>query len=127
MREYRVLGLADLFPQHCMALKYTPNLHIKELSKELQTNLIKLAQKHRNIYVIKMLARHLDACIAGLPLSSSMEAVEQRVLVLPTQRVSNNANPPTHPNIQRVRDTPTTPLANNPILKGVLQTKSRRH
>ncbi len=64
-RGYRESGLANLFPQHCMAPKYTPKLHIKELSKELQTNLKKLARKHHNIDVTKMLAHHLNAYIVG--------------------------------------------------------------
>jgi hypothetical protein len=38
-RDYRVSGSANLFLQHCMAPKYEPKLHVKELSKELQTNL----------------------------------------------------------------------------------------
>jgi hypothetical protein len=44
-RGYRVLGSANLFPQHCMAPKYTPKLHIKELSEELKSNLENLACK----------------------------------------------------------------------------------
>jgi hypothetical protein len=39
-----------------MAPKYTPELHIKELSKELQNILEILACKHSNIDVMKMLA-----------------------------------------------------------------------
>jgi hypothetical protein len=66
---------------------------------------------------MKTLARHLDAYIAGTLLPAPKQAVEQRVVVLPTQKVSNNAHPPTHPNIQRVGDTLITPLANNPTLK----------
>ncbi len=53
MRGYRVSGSASLFPQHCMAPKYTPNSHVKELSEELQTNLEKLACKQRIINVMK--------------------------------------------------------------------------
>jgi hypothetical protein len=48
---------------------------------------------------MKMLAHHLDAYIAGTLLPAPKQAVEQRVAVLPTQRVSDNAHPPTHPNI----------------------------
>jgi hypothetical protein len=110
-----------------MAPKYTPKLHVKELSKELQTNLEKLACKHRNINIMKMLACHLNAYIAGTQLPAPKQAMEQRVAVLPTQRVSDNAHQPTHPNLQRASDTPITPVANNLTLKRVLQTKPRTH
>jgi hypothetical protein len=76
---------------------------------------------------MKMLACHLNAHITGTPLPAPEQVVEQRVAVLPTQRVSNNAHPPTHPNIQRVSDTPIIPLVSNPTSKRVLQTKPRTH
>jgi hypothetical protein len=66
---------------------------------------------------MKRLPQHLDTYIAGTPLTAPKQVVEQRVVVLPTQRVSNNASPPTHPNIQRVSNTLITPLANNPTSK----------
>jgi hypothetical protein len=119
-RGYRVSGSANLFPQHCMTPKYTPKSHVKKLSKELQSNLEKLAYKQRNLDVMKTLACHLDAYIAGTLLPAPKQGVEKRVAILPTQRVSDNAHPPAHPNIQRVSNTPITPLANNPTLKQVL-------
>ncbi len=98
-RGYRILGSANLFPQHCMVPKYTPKSHVKDLSKVLQINLEKLACKHCNINVMKMLARHLNAYITGTLLPAPGQALELRAVVLPTQRMSNNANPPTHPDI----------------------------
>ncbi len=44
-RGYRVLNSANLFPQHCMAPKYSQESHVKELSNKLQTNISTLACK----------------------------------------------------------------------------------
>jgi hypothetical protein len=66
---------------------------------------------------MKALAHHLRAYIADTQLPAPKKVVEQRVAVLPTQRVSNNTHPPAHPNIQRVSNTLITPLANNPTSK----------
>jgi hypothetical protein len=82
-----------------MAPRYTPNLHAKELSKELQTNLEKLAHKQCNIGVMKTFAQHLNAYIADTPLPALKQAAEQRMVFLPAQRVSNNTHPLAHPNV----------------------------
>jgi hypothetical protein len=127
-RGYRVSGgSADLFPQDCMAPKYTPKLHVKELSKELQSNLKKLACKGRNIDMMKTLARHLVAYIADTLIPAPKQGMEQRVEVVPTQRVSDNAHPPAHSDIQRVSYFSITHLANDPTSTRVLQTKLRTH
>jgi hypothetical protein len=60
-RGYRVLGSADLFPQHCMVPKYSQESYVKELSDELQTKISTLACKQHNLKVLKTLAQHLDA------------------------------------------------------------------
>jgi hypothetical protein len=110
-----------------MAPKYTAELLVKELSKELQTTLNKMACKYLNIDVMKTLARHLNAYITGTLLPAPEQVMEQRVVVLLTHRVNNNANPPTYPNIQMVSNTLITPLANNPTSEQVLQMISRTH
>jgi hypothetical protein len=100
-----------------MAPKQTPNLHVKELLEELQSNLEKLAPKQCKIDVIITLVRNLNAYIAGTLLPASEQGVKQRVELLPTQRVSNNSHPPAHPHIQRVSNISITPLDNNLTLK----------
>ena len=38
-RGYRFSGSAELFPQHCQEPTYSPELHVRELSAELQENM----------------------------------------------------------------------------------------
>jgi hypothetical protein len=66
LKGYQVLGSANLFPQHCMAPKHTPKLHVKELSEELHTNLKKMACKYHNIKVMKTLHATLMPILLAL-------------------------------------------------------------
>ncbi len=124
---YRVSGSANLFPQHCMAPTYTPKLHIQELSKKLQHNLVALSRKQRNMTVIKSLARHLDAYITGTPIPPQEQMAEERVEAVEQQRVMDIIPITTHPAIQRVSNTPVMPTANNPTVTRILRTKMRTH
>ena len=104
-KRYRVSGLADRFPKHCIAPTYTPVTHVAELSTELQDTLATLPRTARTSAVVTTLARHIDAYVLGTVPPSSRE--EQRVdMVSPP--------PAIHQGIQRVTDTRHTPLANNP-------------
>ncbi len=62
-KGYRVSGLADLFPQHCIAPTYTPVTHVAELSTELQDTLATLPRTARTYAVVTTLARHIKAYV----------------------------------------------------------------
>ncbi len=100
---------------------------MKDLSDKLQTNISTLACKQRNVEVLKMLARHLDAYMTGTPLPTPTQQEEQRVDLVLTQRVGDMAHPSTHSDIQRVSNKPVMQLANNQMSTQVLQTKMRTH
>jgi hypothetical protein len=127
MQGYKVSGSANLFPQHCMAPTYTPELHVQELSSKLQHNLFALSRKQRNMMVIKSLARHLDAYITGTLIPPQEQMAEERVEAVEQQRVMDIIPITTNPAIQRVSNTPVIPTTNNPTATRILQTKMRTH
>jgi hypothetical protein len=61
MPGYHVSGSADLFPQHCIELTFTPVTHVKELSEELQHKLATMHCKKRTLATLKMLKEHVSA------------------------------------------------------------------
>jgi hypothetical protein len=79
-KGYRVSGLANLFPQNCIAPTYTPVTHIAELCTELQDTLATLPRTARTSAVVTTLARHIDTYVSGMVPPSSRE--EQRVDII---------------------------------------------
>ena len=57
-KGYRVSGSADLFPQHCLALAYSPISHVRELSEEIKTNLSTLKRSTGTKQVMKDLKKN---------------------------------------------------------------------
>jgi hypothetical protein len=66
-RGYRISGSTDLFPQHGQELSYSHYSHIRDLSLELQENLLTVECKAKTLKVLKLLVQHLDAYISGTP------------------------------------------------------------
>ena len=66
-KGYRVSGSAELFPQYCRELTYSPDSHIKELSTEHQKNMDTIGRKTRTVNILKLLAKYLEAYITGTP------------------------------------------------------------
>jgi hypothetical protein len=98
---YCVSGSADLFPQHCIAPLFSNEIHVNELSKEIQDTLTKLTRQKRTLQTIRTLAIHLDAFVSGTPLSRTpardQPPEEQRVVPLQQteeQRVITFQEPP---------------------------------
>jgi hypothetical protein len=63
-RGYRISGSANLFPQHCQKPSYSHYSHIRELSLELQDNMLTVECKAKTLKVLKCLAQHLEAYIS---------------------------------------------------------------
>jgi hypothetical protein len=121
---YRISGSANLFSQHCQEPLYSHYSHIRELSPELQENMLTIGRKAKTLKVLKLLARHLDAYISGTP--PPPPAPEQRVGD-EGQTVLTSIGREECLAIQMVSYAPPTMLANNPTSKGVLQAKVHTH
>ncbi len=80
LKGYCVSGSTDLFPQHCIALAFTPVTHVQELSTKLQENLATMGHMRRTYAVLKTLARHLDAYVSGTAPPQLDQQNEQRVV-----------------------------------------------
>ncbi len=123
-------GSADLFPQHCIAPPVSNEIHVNELSEQMQDALTKLTQRKQMLTILRTLALHLDAFISRTPLprtpTSEEPPEEQRVVPLQQteeQRVITFQEPP----LQQESTAPPTILANNPTAPCILQTKPRTH
>ena len=124
-RRYHVSGSVDLFPQHCIALAFTPaDTHVQEPADELQTTVVAMRCKRHTTNVLQTLAKHMDAYVSGEPLPLLEHQVEQRV---EKQRVLDIPTPPVSPEIQRVGTAHRTPLANNQTSTRVLQSAAGTH
>jgi hypothetical protein len=81
---YRVSGSAELFPQHCIALTFTPDTLVQELSMELQQTLATMGCKKRTFAIFKKLAKHLNAYVSSTmppqPNHRVEQGAEQRVM-----------------------------------------------
>ena len=94
---------------------YSPESHVRELSAELQENMVTVGRIGRTVCVLKMLAQHLNAFFNGTPPPN------------PEQRLNDHGNQIAIPDIQRVSDAPPTMMANNPTSTRILQTGTRTH
>jgi hypothetical protein len=119
LKGYHVSGSANLFPQHCIALAFTPVTHVQELSTKLQETLATMGRTRCTYAVLKMLAQHLDAYVSG----TAPPQLEQQN----KQRVVDIATPTVPPGIQKVSGACGTPLTNNSTSMHILQTKPRTH
>jgi hypothetical protein len=52
MRAYRILGSAELFPQHCQVPNLSNNVHLKALTKEITMATGIVAQTHKGQQLI---------------------------------------------------------------------------
>jgi hypothetical protein len=123
MSGYRVSGSADLFPQNWIEPTFTSVTQVKELSEELQQTLATMRHKKLTLATLKMLKEHVNAYIANTPPPQPPQPLEQRV----QQRVIDVTPQSLPPILQRVSRPPVTPLANNPIAPGKLQTTKCTH
>jgi hypothetical protein len=56
--SYRVLGSANLFPQHCIAPPYSHETHLQELVTELKESLKNVTRREQTLTVLRTLAQH---------------------------------------------------------------------
>jgi hypothetical protein len=87
-KGYRVSGLAELFPQHCIAPPYSHETHVNKLVAEIKTTIPQLSCCARTLSLMQSLAKHLDAYISGTPIPLIVPKVthgpdEQRVTTMP--------------------------------------------
>jgi hypothetical protein len=120
---YWVSGLANSFPQHCIAPKYTHLSHINIIiwiANNISNNGM------RTLQVLPTLVHYLDLYVTGVPpptveLDQTHPIIpieDQRVIPFPSHA---------HQGIQRVSKAVPMPLAYNPTVPWVLRTKTRTH
>jgi hypothetical protein len=106
MLAYRLLGSAEIFPQHCQVPNLSPTEHLKALTDKLANKTTKSATTPKGKALFKNLPTHLDALImpppamAELRVPASMPTVPNPQMEL--QRVSNS------PAIMQTRDPTAT-------------------
>ena len=122
-KGYCNLSSANLFPQHCIALAFTPVTQVQELSTELQDTLATMGRKQGTMATLSTFAQHLDAYVSGTPPPPPVHQEPSAE----SQRVIDIVDTATSPRIQRVNNEPATWLANNPTPKRLLQAAPHTH
>ena len=112
-RAYRILGSAELFPQHCQIPNLSTNAHLKALTEELQatTRLATGTTKGRRL--IKHLAETIKTIL-------SPPTVEEQRVDTEIVRESKPGEEAPIVTIQRITDAPAIMQTRDPTAKGNL-------
>jgi len=120
-RAYRILGSAELFPQHCQVPNLSNNAHLKALTKELETSTGAAAKTHKGRMLIKVLGKAIKAILN--PPSMSEQRVDDNMYMVETQREHGDSAP----TITRISDAPAIMKARDPTAKRNLINEKRTH
>jgi len=120
-RAYRISGSAELFPQHCQVSNLSNNVHLKALTKELETLTGVAAKTHKGRMLIKVLGKAIKA-ILNLP-SMSDQRVDDTLCTVETQREQGDSAP----TITIISDAPAIIKARDPTAKRNLINEKRMH
>ncbi len=103
---YRILGSAELFPQHCQVPNLSNNAHLKALTEELETTTGITAKTHKGRTLIKLFGKAIKAILN--PPAVSEQRVDNIICEVETQRKTEDIAPITRisdaPAIMKVRD-----------------------
>ena len=90
-RAYRILGSAELFPQHCQVPNLSNNAHLKALTKELEMTTCILAKTHKGHTLIKVLGKAITAILN--PPTASKQRVDNNIREVETQHKNEDIAP----------------------------------
>jgi len=111
-RAYRILGSAELFPQHCQVPNLSNYAHLKALTEELETSTGIAAQTHKGRMLIKQLGKAIKTILKP-PVVSEQRVVGDNISEVMTQR----ANDDSAPEITRISDALAIMNARDPTSK----------
>ncbi len=112
---YRILGSAELFPQHCQVPNLSLKEHLPALTEELQTTAQSIKETPKGRAMIRILQQQLDELI-------------ELVQMPPEQRVSTtNTHPPIERPIKRVLQAPAIMKTRDQMAKRNLILMKRSH
>jgi hypothetical protein len=119
-RAYRILGSAELFPQHCQVPNLSNNAHLKALTQELETSTGIAAKTHKGRTLIKVLAKAIKNILT--PPAVSDQRVDNNICEVETQRENEDIAP-----ITRISDAPAIMKARGRTAKRNLIKDARTH
>ena len=119
-QAYRILGSAELFPQHCQVPNLSPTAHLKALTEELQTETKIAAGTTKGQRLFKSLGKAIKAILAP-PNEEEQRVTNDDIIESPT---SENAPIGTIP---RISDAPAIMHTWDPTAKRNLITTARIH
>jgi len=119
-RVYRILGSAELFPQHCQVPNLSTNAHLKALTKELEKTTGIAAKTHKGHTLIKVLGKAIKAIFN--PTVVSKQRVGNNRCDVETQHKTVDIAP-----ITRISDAPAIMKVLDPMAKRNLIKDTRTH
>ena len=119
---YHILGLAELFLQHCQVLNLSPNAHLKALTKELQTATVTAAGTPKGRRLIKSLTTAINTIL----MPTHAEEQRQRVATIIVIGRPPSDNAPIVM-IQGILDAPEIMKIRDPTAKRNLITTTQIH
>jgi hypothetical protein len=120
-RAYRILGSAELFPQHCQVPNLSTNAHLKALTEELETSTGIAAKTHKGRMLIKELGKAIKAILQ--PPDAGEQRVDDYIREMEPQRANEDIAPP----ITRISDAPAIMRARDPTAKRNLIKDTHTH
>ncbi len=123
-RAYRILGSAELFPQHCQLPTLTPHQHLRALTDELSADTERANQTPKGRRLLTLLSQRIDTLLQP----PSMEA-PQRVTITAAQSDDEQRVMDTYPiiPITQISDAPPIMQSRNPTAKRTLAKTPRLH
>ena len=112
-RSYHISGSFDLFPQHCLLPKFSPEQHANEVHDELYESIHSLSRPAKS-NILKKISKYL-CTLATIKLDPPL----QRVDISPTSEGEQS--------ILRVGATPPVTTSTNPTALRILREKPRTH
>jgi len=109
-RAYRILGSAELFPQHCQVPYLSNNAHLEALTEELEMTTGIAAKMHKGRTLKKALGKAIKAILN--PPNASGQRVDNNICEVETQRANEDIAP-----IARISDPPAIMKAREPTAK----------